>query len=67
MNKDLKLLLELLSLGAGAATVVGGDVASGANIASSLIGIIQRSIAVYESQVGAPIDPALIKPYVPLD
>jgi hypothetical protein len=44
----------------------GGDVAAGATVASSLIAIAQKAISAHQAVTGQPIDPSLLKPFVPL-
>lgn len=64
----LQTILSILSIGATTAATVagGGEVAVGANIASSLIAIAQKAISAHLAVTGKPIDPTLLKPYEPI-
>jgi hypothetical protein len=66
-EKALQEILGLLSIGATTAAAVagGGDVAAGATVASSLIAIAQKAISAHQAVTGQPIDPSLLKPFVP--
>jgi hypothetical protein len=67
MNSTLQYLLDIIGLAATVATgVTSGDAAKGAQISSALITIAQKAIAAHEAQVGQPIDPALLKPFEPI-
>jgi hypothetical protein len=67
-QKALQEILSLLTIGATtAAAVAGGDLAAGATVASSLIAIAQKAIAAHEAVTGQPIDPSLLKPFVPIE
>jgi hypothetical protein len=65
MNSDL--IVQILQL---AASVIRGqtDVAvqHDANVAQTLVHIVQAAARAYENQTGQPIDPSLIKPEAPL-
>jgi hypothetical protein len=61
------IILEILGIASTSAQAfLKGDAQSGNNIASGLITIVQKAMLAYQAQTGQPIDPNLLKPYVPL-
>jgi hypothetical protein len=67
MNATLQYLLDIIGLAATVATgVTSGDAAKGAQISSALITIVQKALAAHQAQEGQPIDPALLKPFEPI-
>lgn len=73
MNKQdlLNEILAVLALGAQAAVQVGGqignpDVAVGAEVASLLLSIAQKSVAALEAHQGQPIDLSVLHPIEPV-
>ena len=57
------LLLILQVVARTLATSLPGAAGQGANLADSFLEIAQHAHAGYEAEVGAPIDPSLLKPY----
>ena len=45
---------------------IAGNVIPGGQLADVIVKIIQKGVKSYEVQVGAPIDPSLIKPEDPI-
>lgn len=61
-------ILGIASIGLTTATAVLTGPAAGITTAvAGLVTIIQKAIAAHESVTGQPIDPALLKPFVPIE
>jgi hypothetical protein len=64
----LSVILDILQIAsAAAASALTGDAAKGNTIASALIQIAQKANLAHQQQVGAPIDPTLLRPFEPLE
>lgn len=67
MNPALQNLLNILAIAAAAvADTASGKVSDAGEIAEYMLRIANASIGAYESQVGKPIDPTLLKPEAPI-
>ena len=56
------LILQLIEV---AVALAQSQLAPG-DAANTLVSIVQRAVSAYETHVGQPLDPALIKPEAPL-